>query len=205
FLKFLNTSEVDFSKSLKEYEIDFKLKNIRSLSLYESFEYCIRQLGLNREADAYLFGFMDLVYEFSEKPRANKISFLEYWETKKEKASIPANEGVDAVRVMTIHTSKGLEFPVVIFPFADIQLYDAKRDTLWYPLEGEEFNFSEGQINFKSDIANYGPIGERMYREHRSQLELDNINLLYVTLTRAIEKLYIFSEMLSEPKDGLPQ
>lgn len=205
FLKFLKTSESEFSNGLKEYDIDFILNNMRYLSLYEAFEYCIRQLNLNREADAYLFGFMDLVYEFSQQPRADKISFLDYWETKKEKASIPANEGVDAVRVMTIHTSKGLEFPVVIFPFADIQLYDAKRDTLWYPLENGEFDFSEAQINFKADIANYGPIGERMYHEHRSQLELDNINLLYVTLTRAIEKLYIFSEMPSEPKDGSPQ
>jgi hypothetical protein len=105
---------------------------------------------------------------------------------------------------MTIHKSKGLEFPVVIFPFADMQLYDGKYDTLWYPLENETFNFSEAQINFKAEIANYSEIGEKMYNDHRSQLELDTINLLYVTLTRAVEKLYVFAEMPTELKDGIP-
>ncbi len=105
---------------------------------------------------------------------------------------------------MTIHKAKGLEFPVVIFPFADIQLYDGKYDKLWFPLENGDFNFKEAQINYKSEIVNYGEVGEKMYNEHRSQLELDAINLLYVTLTRAVEKLYIFAEMPTEPKDGIP-
>jgi ATP-dependent exoDNAse (exonuclease V) beta subunit len=97
-----------------------------------------------------------------------------------------------------------LEFPVVIFPFADMQLYDGKYDTLWYPLGNADFNFTEALINFKAEIANYGEVGARMYNEHRSRLELDNINLLYVTLTRAIEKLYVFAEMPTQPKEGGP-
>src|SRR5690554_8046020 len=112
------------------------------------------------------------------KPMADKLAFLEYWEVKKERASIPASEAVDAVQHMTIHKSKGLEFPVVIFPFADIKLYNARYDTLWYPLKIEEYNFSRALINFKAEVENYGPEGERMFLEHRSQMELDNINIL---------------------------
>ncbi|HBL79073.1 MAG TPA: DNA helicase UvrD, partial [Aequorivita sp.] len=145
-----------------------------------------------------------LVYEFEQQPQADKISFLDYWETKKDSASIPAGEGTNAVQLMTIHKAKGLEFPVVIFPFADIQLFDGKYDKLWYPLQNDDFGFKKGQINYKTEIANYGPIGEQLYLGHRSQLELDNINLLYVTLTRAVEKLYVFAEMPKEPKDGVP-
>ncbi|CAM3334993.1 UvrD-helicase domain-containing protein [Aequorivita lipolytica] len=204
FTKFLTISEVKFSENLMEYGVDFAFAEMRSASLYEAFEYCIEKFKIAASADAYLFGFMDLVYEFEQQPQADKISFLDYWETKRENASIPASEGTNAVQLMTIHKAKGLEFPVVIFPFADIQLYDGKYDKLWYPLENEDFNFKEAQINYKSEIANYSEVGEKMHNEHRSQLELDNINLLYVTLTRAVEKLFIFSEMPSEPKGGIP-
>ncbi len=204
FTKFLNISEAKFTEYLMEYSVDFIFVEMRSVSLYEAFEYCIEKFKIADAADAYLFGFMDLVFEFEQKPLADKNSFLDHWETKKESASIPASEGTNAVQLMTIHKAKGLEFPVVIFPFADIQLYDGKYDKLWYPLENEDFNFKEAQINYKAEVANYSEVGEKMYNDHRSQLELDNINLLYVTLTRAIEKLFVFAEMPSESKDGLP-
>ncbi len=202
FTQFLNISEDRFSENLKNFGIEFNFADMRSVSLYEAFEYCIEKFKLSEKADAYLFGFMDLVFEFEQKPKADKISFLDHWETKKESASIPPSEGTNAVQLMTIHKSKGLEFPVVIFPFADMQLHDGKYDTLWHPLENEGFNFSEAQINFKADVSNYSEIGEKMYNEHRSQLELDTINLLYVTLTRAVEKLYVFSEMPTDPKES---
>ncbi len=204
FTKFLNISEKTFTENLKEYSVDFSFAEMRSVSLYEAFEYCIENFKIADIADAYLFGFMDLVFEFEQKPQADKISFLDHWETKRESASIPASEGTNAVQLMTIHKAKGLEFSVVIFPFADIQLYDGKYDKLWYPLANEDFNFKEAQINYKAEVANYSEVGEKMYNDHRSQLELDNINLLYVTLTRAVEKLFVFAEMPSELKDGIP-
>ncbi len=204
FKKFLNNSEEKFAQNLKEYQLDFNLAEMRTVSLYEAFEYCVENLKIADHADAYLFGFMDLAYDFERQPLADKISFLGHWETKKDSESIAASEGANAVQLMTIHKAKGLEFPVVIFPFADINLYDGKYDKLWYPLESEEFQFNEAQINYKLEIANYGDLGEVLYNEHKSQLELDNINLLYVTLTRAVEKLFVFSEMPKESKDGIP-
>ncbi|MDN3722987.1 UvrD-helicase domain-containing protein [Aequorivita sp. SDUM287046] len=204
FNKFLNISEEKFSENLEEHNVFFKFSEMRALSIYEAFEYCIEKFKLAEAADAYLFGFMDLVFEFGQQPQAEKNAFLDYWETKKESTSIPASEGTNAVQIMTIHKAKGLEFPVVIFPFADIQLYDAKFDKLWYPLENEQYYFNEAYINFKSEIADYGEVGHYLHREHTSRLELDNINLLYVTLTRAVEKLYVFAEMPSDLKEDRP-
>lgn len=204
FTNFLGSSESGLTSKLKEFGVDFSLDQMRSAGLYEALEYCIEKFRLAAAADAYLFGFMDLVYDFVQTPQADKVSFLDFWETKKETASIPANEGSDAVQLMTIHKAKGLEFPVVIFPFADMQIYDGKYDTLWYPLADGNLTFSEARINYKAEIANYGQVGEQMYNAHKSQMELDTINLLYVTMTRAVEKLYVFSEMPNESKDTGP-
>jgi len=193
-----------FSESLKNYEIEFNFDLLRSISLYESCEYLIRHFKLEEKADAYLFAFMDLVYEFEQKPNSGKIEFLEYWENKKNSASIPASEGINAVQMMTIHKAKGLEFPVVLFPYADVDLYKEQNATTWYPWDDKTSHFDEVLINYKNEVAEYGTAGAEIYEERRNTLEMDNINLLYVTLTRAVQQLYVFSEKPKALKNESP-
>ena len=64
-------------------------------------------------SDAYLQFFLDVVLIVK---KGNECSeFLDFWKQKKDSLSIVASESTDAVQIMTIHKSKGLEFPVVIF------------------------------------------------------------------------------------------
>jgi ATP-dependent exoDNAse (exonuclease V) beta subunit len=205
FSSFLKTTLEEFEERLTEYNITLDFKLLQSYALYECFEYLIRQFRLFEHADAYLFSFMDFVFEFEQSPLANKTSFFEYWERKKDKTSIPANEGTKAIQLMTIHKAKGLEFPVVLFPFADLNVYDARLDSIWYPLGPElSFNFEEAHIKYKQELSDYSDVGATMYKEHQNKLELDNLNLLYVTLTRAAEELYIFAEKPSAPQNNIP-
>ncbi|OAB80311.1 UvrD-helicase domain-containing protein [Cochleicola gelatinilyticus] len=204
FKRFLSQSIEDSQSLLLKYNIDIDFHYLASVSLYQSFEYTIRQCALEKNADAYLFGFMDFVYDFQQQPQADKTGFLTYWEQKKDSASFPAGEGTNAVQVMTIHKAKGLEFPAVIFPYADINIYDAKREKIWFPFEHEETNFKEVQLNFNKDIETFGSKGTELYHDLRNTLALDNLNLLYVTLTRAVERLYIFSETPSAIRDDGP-
>jgi ATP-dependent exoDNAse (exonuclease V) beta subunit len=104
-------------------------------------------------------------------------------------------KGQNAIQIMTIHKSKGLEFPVVIFPYADLDIYAEKDPKVWFCLDEEKYNgFSHTLLNYNKDFEHYGEEGNRIFTHHQSELELDNINLLYVTLTRPIEQLYIISK-----------
>ena len=95
---------------------------------------------------------------------------------------------------MTIHKSKGLEFPVVIFPYADLDIYRELEPKEWFSIDKEKYNgFSHTLLNYNKDFENYGDEGLRIYYKHQSEQELDNINLLYVALTRAIEQMHIIS------------
>lgn len=202
FSQFLTLNREGFSRNLKSYGIDFDFTVMSDLSLYESCEYCVRQFKLFQNPDAYLFGFMDFIYEFEIQKGPDIISFLEIWENKKSSLSITASEGIEAVQLMTIHKSKGLEFPVVIFPYADVELYSERNAKTWYPFDEPMEGFEEVLINYNSSVENYGASGAQIFSERRNTLELDNINLLYVTLTRAVEKLFIFSETPSIVKEN---
>ena len=69
-------------------EYNFSFDEIKLKPLYDSIEYIIKKFDLDKNADAYLLNFMDMAFDFSLKPGSNKLSFLEEWELKKEKASI---------------------------------------------------------------------------------------------------------------------
>ena len=91
---------------------------------------------------------------------------------------------------MTIHKSKGLEFPIVIFP-CDLDIYKEIKPKVW--LKAVE-NFPEFMVNFNKDLSLTGGEGQFLYQTRREALELDNFNLLYVAMTRAVEQLFVVTQ-----------
>ncbi|MEZ4857426.1 MAG: UvrD-helicase domain-containing protein [Flavobacteriaceae bacterium] len=187
---------------LKEYNMDLSFKKIQSLPLYESLEYLIYALNLSTKADAYLMHFMDWVFQYTQRPQTGKQDFLTYWEAQKEQISLSLNSVQEnTIKVMTIHKSKGLEFPVVIFPFADLEIYKEVEPKAWYPWQKD--GFEALLINYSGQVDNYGEIGRELSQKRRNTLELDNINLLYVAFTRAKKELHVFAK--KEPFKDAPK
>lgn len=196
FSTYLEFSTPELFENLSAFGLSLNHKRLIQLPLYEATEELIRGLNLcTSTSDAYIQFYLDTVLDYSNKEASDILGFLDYFDSKKENLGIATPSNLDAVSVMTIHKSKGLEFPIVIFPFADLDMYREIEPKEWFTLKPEDYNgFNHTLINYSKDFTDYGETGEVIYNNHQSQLELDSINLLYVSLTRAVEQLYVVSK-----------
>jgi uvrD/REP family helicase len=173
----------------------FSLSHFHLYSFYEGIGYAIRVFGLAKPSDAYLAQFLNVIYEYKSVRGGNIADFLAYWEEKKDKLAISAPEGVNAISIMTIHKSKGLEFPVVIYTKVNDKLRSAK-DTLWIRVPKEQYHGFEHLLI--DDYSGLEKIDADIVLQ-QSQMELlDTINTMYVAMTRPKDLLYI----LCDPPKG---
>lgn len=142
----------------------------------------------DRRRDApFIAAFLDLIIDYSARFGASVPGFLRWWDTTGHTAAIPAPESVDAVRVMTIHKSKGLEFPSVIIPFATWPLV-RDGELRWYdshPIPGipDELLPPIIPITSSAALADTPYAGE--YAACRLDETTDQLNATYVAFTRA--------------------
>lgn len=195
-------NELEFQKWLTEIEVDFSFQNIRKKALYEATELIISKMIPVAKRNAYVQYFLDLILEHDLKKQSGISDFLYYWENNSEKLSIPSPEGNDAVRIMTIHKSKGLEFPVVIFPFAEENYSQNKGDKIWITTDESQVGLPKALVSKNKDVENFGEAAALVYNQKKEEDLLDNINVLYVALTRAEEQLYVISGLVSENSKG---
>ena len=194
FTNHINLSLSNLFKSFEAFNIHINSDDLLQLPLYDLAETIVRSFNLVKTSNAYIQFYLDIVLDFSQKKGSDISGFLQYFEKKKESLSIVSPKGQNAVQIMTIHKSKGLEFPVVIFPFADLDMYRELEPKEWFALDKEKYHgFSHTLLNYNKDFEHFGDEGLRIFNTHKSEQELDNINLLYVVLTRAVEQLYVIS------------
>lgn len=148
---------------------------------------------MRREQDMYVTALMDLVADYVDSGTNDVKSFLKWWDSTGKNAKVSSPENERAIRVMTIHKAKGLEWPCVHLPFCSWPLHDL-RGRQWYnpcgldgfdpavippmlPLPGESLT-PDG--DYADQLAAY-----------RSECFIDAINVLYVALTRPVDELIV--------------
>ena len=184
-------TEIDLLGIIKQITNEFKLSKLYQLSLYDLAETLIRDFGLsNNRTNPFLLSFMELISTYSQKTN-DLLQFLEYWEIKSEKASIQTPSNTDAISIMTIHKSKGLQFPVIISTFSNWKLTNGS-DMAWIDTKNLIPNLPTTIIKLKKEVE-HTPF-KKLKIENDNSILLDNFNLLYVALTRAEKRLYIISD-----------
>ena len=167
---------------------------IRQMPLLESVESIIKffRLGEFPENSAYLNTLQDYILQLSGNQSADISVFLDWWSTEGIRKSIVLSDQEDTMRVMTIHKSKGLEFRTVIIPFITWDFgHGRKNPTLWVRPGADPFNkIGLVPVKYKSDLMHSH--FETDYNNETVSAVVDNLNLLYVAFTRAVDCLFAF-------------
>ncbi len=192
--------ESEFENWLTSFDISLSFQDIRKKSLYEAVELIVSKFLQTQNGNAYIQYFLDIVLERDIRNQAGISDFLNYWDKNADKFSIPSPEGKNAVRIMTIHKSKGLEFPVVIMPFADEDYSRSPKNKLWIDTEVDDFGLPKVLVDNSKAVEGFGAAAKTVYVQKSQEELLDNINVLYVALTRAEEQLFVISNMNLDSK-----
>ncbi|MCB0489641.1 MAG: UvrD-helicase domain-containing protein [Cyclobacteriaceae bacterium] len=174
---------------------------LNKLSVFELTEELIRMFGLGGDDSelAYIQAFQDLVLEFSSLEKNDLASFLEWWENMKNKKSIQVAGNVDAINILTIHKAKGLQFKYVIIPFLNWRLNHEIAPLLWVQSDKPPFD-KMGYLAVRYTSSLEKTFFEEAYKTEQSKAYIDNLNLLYVSFTRAEEGLIAFA---NKPRPNL--
>jgi len=189
----------DFYEILSYHSYDLNPFYLLNLSVYDLCEELIRKFNLNEKLDPYIQFFLDAILKLSVDRNPGLHELIDWWEEKKSKLSIVVPSGINAVQVMTIHKSKALEFPVVLFPFATEEV--KMNDKLWIDLTETEIpELKTALINNNKNLIETKYASLRVEEESKSLLDL--MNLLYVVFTRPTDRLYVFTSLTKRQKNS---
>ncbi|MEI8114497.1 MAG: UvrD-helicase domain-containing protein, partial [Bacteroidia bacterium] len=160
---------------------------------------------------AYLQAFVDQISVFERNHASELTSFLNWWKDNGDRFTIPVSDSIDAINVLTIHKSKGLEFTHVLVPFFDWSIHPQTSPDmaplLWCKPDTVPFDEMElVPVRYKKEVGD--SIFYREFFTEKFNTYVDNLNLMYVVFTRAKAGLWIwanFSGKLSSVGDILKQ
>ena len=169
---------------------------------FEKLSFVLNMLHLNPN-DPFVDFFMNLSNNLVLKENFSMVQLLDYFQQKASKLSVE-NAPKNAIQILTVHKSKGLEFPVVIVPFTN---WGSKSNIdipyTWVEnvnLENRNIDLYIGEMSNRS-LSHLDK--KLVYEIEEKEVLLDTLNLYYVAFTRAIDQLYVSFEN-SDKKVNLP-
>ena len=180
----------------------------KATCLYDLCANLLRVFHFDTIRDSFLNYFMEEVFKSQSGIKEGIADFLLYWDKKQDKLAVMSADS-NAVKIMTIHKSKGLEFPVVIYPEAIIDLDEklnaSKAAEEWLPTGDLGFqaipNLDKVLFKLDKNAENMGKEALDKVNKEKDSNRLDNLNLLYVAFTRAVQRLYVIAK---QGKSGKP-
>jgi len=170
-------------------------QTLLSLPLFELAGRIAQNFGLNKIKGelVYLEAFLDLLLQYGRDEAGGLAGFLDWWEAVGSNKSITLSEGQNAVSILTIHKSKGLEFHTIMIPFCDWEIVPqgTKVPYLWcHPVEPPFDQMDLVLVRYGAGLQQ--TLFSASYFREMLYSSVDNLNLLYVAFTRAVNSLIVF-------------
>ncbi|MCD4736428.1 MAG: PD-(D/E)XK nuclease family protein, partial [Bacteroidales bacterium] len=180
-----------FEEWINQCGYSFNRVYLNKLNIFDMCEEICRIFKLSGKHNPFVEFFLDTILDYSEKKTGFLDDFLDWWYQAGYKKSIILPEETDAVRVMTIHKAKGLQFPVVIYPFANERLKLTNPDN-WLNIDLDVTKGLENTlVRFDDSLSK--TIFKDNYEKEKNKSLLDLLNLVYVCLTRPTDRLYVLT------------
>ncbi len=175
------------------------LEEVLAETLYADW---LRAQPRGAQRAANVAGFLHLAQQFDEFQRQGLFRFLKFIEAQQEaeaEPEVPAAATENAVRLMSIHQSKGLEFPVVVL--ADLAKQFNERDLHGDIIFDEEFGLCP-KVKPPHTGRRYPSLPYWLaQRRQKRELRGEELRLLYVALTRAREQLILTASITEKNWD----
>jgi len=166
--------------------------------VYKTVSYIVSEFKLLDISSAYVSTFIDQVVLAVQLGKGGPGDFLNYWEENGANVSLNIPEETNAVKIITIHKAKGLEFPVVMMPLIAGDFGFNSSELLWVHVP-ETMHSPSPEFLIRPVKALDNTELKDQIKAEESEIFIDNLNLLYVAFTRAKERLYVWA---SSKKDN---
>ena len=176
----------------EKYDLKLQSKDLLQLNLYNFIEHFLHEFAVKDKETDFLFNYLEMLYGYSQNAGSTLKEFLKYWNEEANSKTIQASENVDAVQIMTIHKSKGLEFPVVLLPMKNAA--GSKKSSYWFGTSSQEQLNSVNVNFFDTSLEIYDTEIADFNYENSYQEKIDQFCLQYVATTRAAEQLFFYIE-----------
>jgi ATP-dependent exoDNAse (exonuclease V) beta subunit len=187
-------SLADAMKSGFPERIISELKRLSHRSFYEMAEgiYRLFEPDIPENEQVFVQSFLDVAAEYMTKEPADADKFLRWWKETGSQAKIATPDTQNAIRILTIHKSKGLGFKAVIVPFADWETEPKSGTIFWCrPREAPFDRLHLAPAGYSKTLGK--TIFAEDYYHEKLYACIDSLNALYVAFTRAKEELIIFA------------
>ncbi|WP_332022840.1 UvrD-helicase domain-containing protein, partial [Kaistella sp.] len=185
----------------KKYDLQLSSKNLLQLNLYNFVEHFLQEFSVQNKETDFLFNYLEMLYAYSQNAASTLKDFIRYWDEEANATTIQASENLDAIKLMTIHKAKGLEFPVVFLPMKN-EHKDAKFSN-WLDIDAENGLSSVNVNPFGRELEVYDEDMAKFNQENVYQNKIDRYCLQYVATTRAVEQLFFYIEKPNKSSNNL--
>ncbi|PKP02504.1 MAG: hypothetical protein CVU11_11750 [Bacteroidetes bacterium HGW-Bacteroidetes-6] len=191
-------------KKMSEQFARLNEQQLRFMLPSDQIDIIINELNIAKTGGFFLLFLREEIFKQQDKTGSDYEKLWAWWNNNGKTTSVVVPDAGNAVNVMTIHSSKGLQFPVVIVPSFNInEASKVHKNLFWFETNEEEWGIPYSIISLKKEVEDQRL--EKITTLEYTKSHMDSINLMYVATTRAEQNLFIFAMVPEKVLSGEKQ